>query len=432
MKLNDTSTAALTLPAAKSETFEWDDDMPGFGVRLRDGGSRTWVIQYRVGRKQRRKTIGSVKVMDAATARKAAKKDLASVELGGDPQAHKAEQRAKSADTFDVFRTQFLARKKKRLKPNSFQQVDTHLNKHWAIFKGVSIHQITKRAVAARLGKIEEERGPYAANRARTTLSSFFGWAIGEGIVDVNPVVGTNLRAAENKRARLLDDEELADIWNACDDDDYGRIVRLLLLTATRRDEVGGMLKAELSLPARMWSIGQERTKNSQAHDVPLSDSAISILEQAMAQEGRESRLVVFGYGARAKGAPDRGYSGWSAAKRDLDERINQARKAAGCGPIGPWVVHDLRRTAATRMADLGVLPHVIEAVLNHISGHKAGVAGVYNLASYAPEKRQALDRWAAHVEALIAGADGSNIVTFGRPASWPTTTGLPTAAPSR
>jgi integrase len=416
MKLNDKSAdktvAALALPAGKSELFEWDDDLPGFGVRLRDGGSKSWIIQYRVGRKQRRKTIGSVNVMSAATARSAAKKDLARVELGGDPQAHKVEQRAKSADTFDALRAQFLASKQKRLKRNSYQQVVTHLTVHWANFKGVSIHEITKRAVAARLGKLEEERGPYAANRARTTLSSFFSWAIGKGIVDVNPVVGTH-KEDENSRDRVLDDGELVDIWHACDDADYGRIVRLLLLTATRRDEVGAMLKAEVNLPARTWSIGQGRTKNSEPLDLPLSDLALSILKPALVQEGRESRLVVFGYGARAKGAPDRGYSGWSAAKGDLDERINEARKAAGRGPISPWRVHDLRRTAATRMADLGVLPHVIESILNHISGHKAGVAGVYNRASYAPEKRQALDRWAAHVEALIAGAAGSNIVAL-------------------
>jgi integrase len=418
MKLNDPNAdknvAALTLPAGKSELFEWDDDLPGFGIRLRDGGSKSWIIQYRVGRKQRRKTIGSVAAMNAATARKAAKKDLARVELGVDPQAVKIEQRAKSADTYDALRAQFLARKEKRLKPSSYQQVVTHLTAHWAIFKGVSIHEIKKRTIADRLRKLAEERGPYAANRARTTLSSFFGWAIGEGVVDVNPVLGTHLQADEISRDRVLDDEELVDIWDACDDADYGRIIRLLLLTAARRDEVGAMLKAELNLPARTWHIGQERTKNSEPLDLPLSDLALSILEQAMAQEGRESRLVVFGYGARAKGAPDRGYSGWSAAKRDLDEKINLAREAAGRGPIDPWRVHDLRRTAATRMADLGVLPHVIEAVLNHISGHKAGVAGVYNRASYGPEKRQALDMWAAHVEALIAG-QASNVVTMKR-----------------
>jgi integrase len=415
MKLNEKNVAALTLPEGKSELIVFDDELPGFGVRLRAGGKRTWVLQYRVGKKQRRKTLGAVtKAMNAAKARDAADMDLARVKLGEDPQAIKVEQRAKAADTFDVFVVQFLARQKKRLKARSYQQVATHLTKHWSPFKGVSIHDVKKRAIASRLLKLAEERGPYAANRARTTLSSFFAWAIGSGIVDSNPVIGTHLQADENTRDRVLGDDEMVDIWHACLDDDYGRIVKLLLLTATRRDEVGGMTKAEVNLPARTWGIEQERTKNSRPHDVPLSDSAIGILESALAQEGREARGIVFGHGARARGAPDRGFGGWGKAKREIDLRIDQARKAAGRGPQGHWVLHDLRRTAATRMADLGVLPHVIEEILGHISGHKAGVAGIYNRSTYAAEKRQALDRWAAHLEALVAG-QASNVVTLKR-----------------
>lgn len=123
--------------------------------------------------------------------------------------------------------------------------------------------------------------------------------------------------------------------------------------------------------------------------------------------EGREQREVVFGDGARARGDADRGFSGWSIAELQLDRRIAAEPKAA------PWQLHDLRRTAATRMADLGVLPHVIEAVLNHIGGHKAGVAGIYNRALYSAEKRQALDMWSAHLEALIAGAAASNVIAL-------------------
>jgi integrase len=347
MKLNEKAVAALELPAGKSELILFDDDLPGFGIRLRAGGKRTWIIQYRVGRKQRRKTLGAVTPkMNVARARDAADMDLARVRLGEDPQAIKVEQRAKAADTFDVFVVQFLARQQKRLKARSYVQVAAHLSKHWKLFSGVSIHEITKRAIASRLGKIEDERGPIAANRARATLSSFFAWAIAKGIVDGNPVVGTH-KEDEKSRERVLGDDELVDIWKACRDDDHGRIVRLLLLTACRRDEIGCMLKAELSLPARMLSVGQERTKNKRTHDVPLSDSAIGIIEQALAQESRDSHVAIFGEGARPKGSIDRGFGGWSRAKREIDQRIDQARKASGRGPIAPWVIHDLRRTAA-------------------------------------------------------------------------------------
>jgi integrase len=424
MKLSDKTVADLSLPEGKSELIVFDDDLPGFGVRLRAGGKRTWVVQYRVGRKQRRKTIGSVTpAMNVAKARKAADNDLAHVKLGGDPQAAKVEQRAKAGDSFGSVAAQFLSRQKERLKPRSYVQVAAHMAKHWSPFKGVSVHEIEKRAIAARLVKIGEERGKIAANRARATLTTFFSWAINSGIVDANPALGTPLQGDERARDHVIgkavggvkgqdDNSALADIWHACLDDDFGRAVKLLILTATRRDEVGSMLRTELNLSTRMWHIGAARTKTKQAHDVPLSDSAISIIEAALAQEGRESRAVVFGHGARARGAPDRGFAGWSKAKRELDARIGQARKAAGRGPIDPWVLHDLRRTAATAMAELGVQPHIIEELLGHISGHKAGVAGIYNRASYAAEKRQALDRWASHVDALVSG-QASNILAL-------------------
>jgi integrase len=205
----------------------------------------------------------------------------------------------------------------------------------------------------------------------------------------------------------VLTDAELADIWNSCRSDDYGMIVKLLILTGTRRDEVGGMVKDEVDLAARKLSVGAERTKNRRPHDVHLSDLALDILGAAIGREGRDGRAV-FG-----DGGSDRGFSGWSKAKVTLDARIAAALRADGREPMAAWVLHDLRRSAATRMADLGVLPHVVEALLNHVSGHKAGVAGVYNRASYWNERRQALDLWAAHVEALVAGAAASNVVAL-------------------
>ena len=236
---------------------------------------------------------------------------------------------------------------------------------------------------------------------------------MGEGLVDTNPVLGTNRQTDEPARDRVLTDAELVAIWNACRDDDYGRIVRLLILTGQRRDEVGAMSKSEVDLISRKWSIPSERTKNGRAHEVPLSDLAISILEPAVSREGREKRNLIFGE------ADDSSFSGWSRAKNALDQRIEQTRKGfdeiAKSGkdakPV-PWRLHDIRRTVATRMGEpLGVLPHVVEAILNHVSGSKAGVAGIYNLALYATEKQQALDRWAAHIEALLAGKPASNVV---------------------
>ena len=187
-------------------------------------------------------------------------------------------------------------------------------------------------------------------------------------------------------------DEELAAIWNEAGDGDYGAIVRLLILTGQRREEVGGHdLGSEIDLEGATWRIGGERTKNGLAHDVPLSSRAVDILR---AVNRRDGRALVFG----SREGP---FQGWCNAKSALDSaRVGRARARAE-----PWRLHDIRRTVATRMADLGVQPHVIEAVLNHISGHKAGVAGVYNRATYAAEKRHALDLWAAHVADSSRGA---------------------------
>jgi integrase len=407
MKLTQANIATLEIPSGKTEFIVFDEKLPGFGLRLRAGGKRTWIVQYRVGRKQRRKTLGSVDKVPAARARETAENDLANVQLGSDPQAKKTEHRVRAAETLEAMSTRFLAYQQPRLKPRSYEQIETHLTKHWAPLKGLPIHEITRRNVAARLGEIAAERGPYAANRARGTLSTFFGWAMNEGLVDSNPVIATNKQIDEQARDRVLTDAELVAIWNACRDDDYSRIVKLLILTGQRRDEVGAVAKSEISIGSRKWNIPRERTKNKLPHEVPLSDLAIGILEKAILREGREGRDLVFGEAPAREGAAERGFSGWSKAKSALDQRIEEMTHIKPA----PWRIHDLRRTAATRMADLGGLPHVIEAVLNHISGHKAGVAGIYNRATYAAEKRQALDLWAAHIEAILAGKTASNVL---------------------
>jgi integrase len=395
MKLTQASIAGLELDSDKSEQRFFDDDLTGFALRVRAGGKRTWIIQYRnAAGKSTTKNLGSCKTLSLTQARQLAKRDLANVTLGSNPQKEKSAARIRAAETLGSFATKFLDHQRDRLKPRSFQQVDTHLTKHWAPLTSLSVHDITRRNIAVRLSEIAAERGAFAANRARATLSKFFTWAMKEGVAETNPVVGTNRQADEQARDRVLTDAELITVWQACRTDDYGRIVQLLILTGQRRDEVGAIAKTELV--ARSWLIPGKRTKNGLAHEVPLSDLAAGILKQAIAREGRSGRDTIFGDGSG-------GFSGWSKAKAALDKRI-EPKPAA-------WRVHDLRRTVATRMADLGVLPHVIEAILNHISGHKAGVAGVYNRALYSAEKRQALDLWAAHIEALLAGKPASNIL---------------------
>jgi len=203
-------------------------------------------------------------------------------------------------------------------------------------------------------------------------------------------VIGTNKAAELKTRERVLADAELAAIWKALPANQYGAIVRLLILTGQRREEVGGLQRSEIDFSKALIMLPPERTKNGRPHELPLTAPAIEILE---AQPRRGERELVFGEGEGP-------FQGWSRAKGTLDRRI--ASQADKNGRVAPWRLHDIRRTVATRMADLGVQPHVVEVVLNHVSGHKAGVAGVYNRSLYGPEKRAALELWANHVLTIV------------------------------
>jgi integrase len=391
MKLNEQTVHSLTIPEGKSELIVFDEDLPSFGLRVRAGGKRTWICQYRIGKKQRRVTIGSLAAKNATKARIEAKTILAKVQLGQDPQTEKFTSREKASTTLSVVVARYLdIYAPRNLKPRTVAEVKRSLEKHWAPLGEAPIDGLTRGAISKRLDEIALESGPFAANRARAYLSALYSWAVERGYADDNPIRFTGRPVAEASRDRVLSDAELARVYQHAGGGDYGDAVRLLALTGQRREEVGGMLWSEIDLDAALWSIGAERTKNGLPHDAPLNAAAVAILRRRTRRKGRD---LVFGSGAG-------GFTGWSKAKSALDDRITVTLKAADPEAEGmkPWRIHDLRRTAVTRMADLGMLPHVVEAITNHISGSKAGVAGVYNKSVYAAEKRAALDLWGAHV----------------------------------
>jgi integrase len=272
---------------------------------------------------------------------------------------------------------------------------------HWELLHPLPLANIDRRAIAARLSEIAATSGPAAADRARGELLALFGWAMKEGLVDSNPALATNTHRTTKARTRVLSGAELAEVWRSAGEDAYGTIVKLLILTGQRRDEVGALPRKEIDFVARLIRLPAERCKNHRPHDVPLSDPAVRLL-QAMP---RRIGPMDFVFGTTANG-----FGGWSAAKAVLDQRLAVARQEAGAEPMARWTLHDLRRSVATGMAELGVTPHVVEAVLNHVSGHKAGIAGVYNRASYDKEKRAALAMWADHVIAAVEGRN-TNVV---------------------
>jgi integrase len=405
MKLTQASIDRLVLPIEKSEAIFFDDDVPGFGLRLRAGGSRTFIVQYALGGRQRRMTIGAAKLLDTVKARQTARNLLARVRLGQDPAADRAEARGRASDEpLGSIIVRFLARQERRLRPRSYVEVRRYLNEYNKPLHALTLARISRATIAARLGAIASENGPVSADRARAALSSFFTWAIGDGLCEANPVLGTNKHFdGASSRDRVLTDRELAIIWKALPDTDYGAIVRLLILTGQRRDEIGGLCWSEVDVESGTITLPPTRTKNRRAHEVPLSRPALAILNSRQVRTGRD---LVFGNGPRQTGgAPGGGFQGWSKSKAALDDLT----KSIGVA----WRLHDVRRTVTTRMADLGVQPHVIEAVLNHISGHKAGVAGVYNRSSYAAEKRAALELWAEHVQSLVQGELPAGVLKF-------------------
>lgn len=404
MRLTRQNVTRLALPPGKSEVLVFDETLAGFGVRIRAGGKRTWVVQYRAGDKQRRLTLGTVEAVAPDDARERARKVLAAVQLGADPQAEKAANRTRTALTLGKVAERYLIRAKAKLRPRSYLEVERHLMQHWASFAGTPIHSVTRRDIAECLTEISAARGPYAANRARSTLSAMFAWAMRDGQleIEVNPVANTNRMEGEKSRDRVLTDAEIAAVWHGCGRDDYGRIVRLLLLTGQRREEVGAMRWSELdSTPGKaVWRLPASRTKNNKPHDVPLSDAALAILHDAPrcgvpGTMGAEERDLIFGQGETP-------FRGWSRAKEAMDERIS--KNTIGKTNVAPWRLHDLRRTVVTQMNELGIAPHVVEAVVNHFSGpSKSGVADIYNRAAYAAEKREALNLWAAHLKKIAA-----------------------------
>lgn len=387
MRFTKPAVEALPLPPHGSGKLYWDDALKGFGVKVNAGGSRQWIAQYRTpdGRTPR-VTIGRVDAVSLDEARKQARVLLAKAQTGSDPQAEKAEARRQASVTLGSVTDRYLSQARTRLKPRSFEEVERSLRNHWEPLATLPIASIRRSDVAARLNTLADD-GRVGATRSRAYLSAFFTWAMGEGIVEANPVVGTNKPAEEKSRDRVLTEAELAAVWKACGDDDYGVMVRLLILTAQRRDEVGGMADAEVDLGAALWTLPAARTKNGRPHEVPLSSPALQLIVSKPRLAGRS---MMFGRGSGS-------FSGWSQSKKRLDARI-----AASGVTVAPWRLHDLRRTAATMMAErLQVPPHIIEAILNHVSGHRAGVAGVYNRASYRDEKRAALDGWSSFVASL-------------------------------
>jgi len=358
---------------AKLQGYLWDTHVTGFGARKQTNGT-FYYVRYRHNGTQVVRSIGRHGPLTPDAARAKAKQFLGVVAGGIDPFAQ-----ALSGEGFPAAAERYLERKRSSLKPNSFKETEMYLRGHAAPLHSLRLAQIDRRKVAALLGEIETSSGPSSRNRLRSTLSAFFAWCISEGLLETNPVQGTAKAEENGSRERVLTREELRQLWRALGDDKFSDVVRLLLLTGQRRNEIGKLQWSEVELGRKLIVLASGRTKNGRQHEVPLSSQAVALIKH---HPRRNSSDFLFG---------KRGFSDWHVAKAKLDQRVG----------VAPWTLHDLRRTCATQMAELGVLPHVIETALNHVSGHKAGVAGVYNRSKMSDAVREGLQRWADYLDEI-------------------------------
>ncbi|MBN9066115.1 MAG: integrase arm-type DNA-binding domain-containing protein [Rhizobiales bacterium] len=440
MRFSDATLKALR-PPAKGQADYFDASFPAFGVRVSRSGTKAFFVFDRIGGKLKRMTLGRYPALGLADARQKALDWKAEAEKGIDPAAmakalaaEAANQKtAEAATTFGAVVEQFLAGQANRLRPTTMRQYRAFLTgSAVAAWTDRQLASITRADVSAVLDKLDARGLSASSNHALACLRRFFNWAVNSDRLDRSPVERMRARNDHVKRDRALSASELATVLAALGDDDTIRIMdgidlapmpdmfkdfyRALIFTGQRRGEVAGMTYAELddldNADAARWIIPSARTKNKREHIVPLAPPVVAMLKERKA--AADKRAAARAKRQKEQAAPPEyvfaGYrfvplSGFSKAKRELDARIAALRTARGLPALSDWTAHDLRRTVVTMMNEkLAVPPHVVEAIVNHISGVKAGVAGVYNRALYLPERRAALNAWAEYVGRLETG----------------------------
>lgn len=360
-----------------------DGKIPGFGVRVTAHGVRSFYLAYRHLGKNRRLNLGRYPAVSLHKARGKAYAALAELEDGTDPSGHVAK-----ADTFSSAVETFVEKHCRRHnRPGTAAETERLLKVYFLPdWKNRKVEAITKADVTAALEPIVKRGSTGAARHAFAALRKMFNWMVEQGQLSVSPCAGMKAPGKPGNRDRVLSDDELKSIWNGAANIGlpFGPIVQLLMLTGQRRGEIVAMAHNEIDGEKSLWTIPGERTKNGRSHAVPLLPSALAVLTDIP----RTTSQYVF----PARGKPDQCYAGYSKGKRELD---------AVCG-VSDWTLHDLRRTAATGMARLGVAPHVVERVLNHVSGTFAGVAGIYNRFQYENDMRAALLKWEDHLISIL------------------------------
>jgi integrase len=375
-----------------------DRHMPGLYLVLQPSGAKSWAVRYRHAGTPRKHTLGPYPAIDLKSARDLAGKALRAVAEGRDPGR---EKRVARPDTVAAIVGQFVERHCKREnRPRTAAETERLLDQNvLPRWRNRLARDITRRDVLDLLDGLIDGGTPIAANRTLSAVRKLFNWCVSRDILAASPCAGVKPPTAERSRDRVLTDGELRKVWRATDKitGPFGALVKLLILTGQRRDEVAQLCWAEIDLGNRLWVLPAERVKNNRPHEVPLSDPAIAVLTALPRIADSDFVLTTNG---------DTPASGYSKGKRRLDALLPP--------DIPGWRLHDIRRTVASGMARLGINLPVIEKVLNHSSGSFAGIVSVYQKHSFADEKRRALDTWAAFVADLVCDRPRRNVVRLG------------------
>jgi len=422
MKLTAISVHKWKPSAARQEILDRD----GLYFVVQPSGAKSWALRYRrkSDGKAVKHTIGSYPVLSLKDARSKATELRAEIERGADPHGDKVIARRRAAevdDSFEAVVRRYIADRQSRRKRSwkwtarllglAVEEGATDL----AVIRDGSTDRHGRRRVslvdrwgARRIGDITDndivavldrvsQHAPVAANRLHAVLRAFFAWARGKRLVTVNPCADLRRPAEERARDRVLSDDELRKIWLAAGElgHPHTGIVRLLILTGQRRGEITDLHWREIDLEGCVIHLPAERVKNGRPHDVPLSAQTLAVI--AGLRRLPDAELV------------------FTVKRRPFRSFYYMRERLAAVSGVTDWTLHDLRRTVASGLQRLGVRLEVTEAVLNHRSGSTAGIVGVYQRHDYADEKRDALARWADHVDALISGRKANIVALRGR-----------------
>ena len=368
----------------KEKRYEVHDLLcPGFSLRVYPTGRKVFTVKYRYGLKQRRLPLGVHPRLSLAQARDKAIAALRLVDDGIDPAA----RRRQLGTRVDAICEDFI-RQYARPRNRSWKEAERILQREFVSVHGQRDIRDVRRADVLDLMDGAVERGAsYQANRIHAHLRKLFNWCVERGIVDASPILGIKPPTREKARDRVLDDDEIRAVLRGCAEEPYpyGPFVPLLLATAQRRGELTKMRWSEIDLDAKIWVIPAESSKNDKPHVVPLNGFALRLLETLPRFPDCDWVFTTTRRGP---------INGFSKALRHIQTRSETA----------DWRFHDLRRTAASGIARAGIAPHVVEKVLNHISGTISGVAAVYNRYGYDAERREALDKWGVFLDDLGQG----------------------------